>query len=711
MFTNKIKEACLELIMIVCGIVGTLGCFLHTFPLPMSTFLCYMGLGITGSYFYFAYSLKHKKKLLLIGLGLYLLFMIITFNTWKHGLLYVLNIILKVYESNSQFTFQSFRTPLSADTAAIPVLYAVWIFMIPVCVMIIRTIRCKHSYFLAFFVSIPFLFFILLFTLRPDPIYFTILMSFYLMLFAMSFASHHNTYHTASSLLKCGLCFGMCGFLVMSTMRWIAPEQAYVRSGFIESTRAQIQQKVRELIQGSIENDVGELDLSTATNRYYLNVTDLRVEMENPQAMYVHAFSASKYENQSWKLPTDEEFTSHYDIGEGELLHPFEFVRGAAEAMNMANNTQQVTITNVQADPNYIYMPYGINDRMPYEYVQDAYMTSEERVGEATFHVWPAENQRRLQSFTDAQHYAQRIRDLNLEVPASLRTTLNSLKIPGMYSYLNESERITLIQEHMRSFGTYTLTPGATPEGKDFITYFLKESQRGYCVHYASAAVMLLRYYGIPARYASGYRVGLEAFKNGEASVLDSDAHAWVEILDETLGWIPLEVTPASSTTENPSADQIDGFTQNPEQNQKQPQTTPSNSDTTPKSESTPTTTNTQSFDLSNWLFVIIACLVAIGIALRRVIKLKKWNTSLLQKDNRKAIIACNDYLKAIDMKETNMDDAIREIMEEAMFSNHEMNETKRNMSVAYCKKAMKEKMKKATILQKIIYRYLKGVA
>ena len=66
---------------------------------------------------------------------------------------------------------------------------------------------------------------------------------------------------------------------------------------------------------------------------------------------------------------------------------------------------------------------------------------------------------------------------------------------------------IYAIANLVRTSGEYTLSPGTTPEGRDFVDYFLFENQKGYCVHFASAAVALLRSQGIPARYAEGYAV------------------------------------------------------------------------------------------------------------------------------------------------------------------------------------------------------------
>lgn len=59
------------------------------------------------------------------------------------------------------------------------------------------------------------------------------------------------------------------------------------------------------------------------------------------------------------------------------------------------------------------------------------------------------------------------------------------------------------------------MTPGSTPVRKDFVSYFLQEQKEGYCAHFASAATLLLRSYGIPARYVEGYAVSVSDVSEG----------------------------------------------------------------------------------------------------------------------------------------------------------------------------------------------------
>lgn len=95
------------------------------------------------------------------------------------------------------------------------------------------------------------------------------------------------------------------------------------------------------------------------------------------------------------------------------------------------------------------------------------------------------------------------------------------------------------------------------PGDTDPVEFFLKEQNGGFCVHFASAGVLLLRELGVPARYVSGYKVDSSEFKldtsqvekSYECSVPDSDAHAWVEIYLDDYGWVPGEMTPSEETS------------------------------------------------------------------------------------------------------------------------------------------------------------------
>ncbi|MBE6541460.1 MAG: transglutaminase domain-containing protein [Ruminococcaceae bacterium] len=88
-------------------------------------------------------------------------------------------------------------------------------------------------------------------------------------------------------------------------------------------------------------------------------------------------------------------------------------------------------------------------------------------------------------------------------------------------------------------------------EGDSNLEAFLFDIKEGYCVHFATSAVAILREMGFAARYAEGYIATdysssrhKDAVAMYQSSVRDYDAHAWVEVYYPAIGWMTYEATP-----------------------------------------------------------------------------------------------------------------------------------------------------------------------
>ena len=92
----------------------------------------------------------------------------------------------------------------------------------------------------------------------------------------------------------------------------------------------------------------------------------------------------------------------------------------------------------------------------------------------------------------------------------------------------------------------YTLRPGAL-SGDNQIDQFLFQSQRGFCEHFASAFVFMMRSAGVPARVVAGYQGGEINPVNKTVIVHQFDAHAWAEVWIEGKGWVRVDPTGAVS--------------------------------------------------------------------------------------------------------------------------------------------------------------------
>lgn len=123
----------------------------------------------------------------------------------------------------------------------------------------------------------------------------------------------------------------------------------------------------------------------------------------------------------------------------------------------------------------------------------------------------------------------------------------------------NEDARLLALQWHSEAAGAkdlslkmmaffasefrYTLEPPLLSSA-DSIDQFLFQTQRGFCGHFASAAVFMFRAAGIPARVVGGYMGGELNPLDGALTVRQYEAHAWLEYWDrQDLSWHRLDPT------------------------------------------------------------------------------------------------------------------------------------------------------------------------
>jgi transglutaminase-like putative cysteine protease len=112
-------------------------------------------------------------------------------------------------------------------------------------------------------------------------------------------------------------------------------------------------------------------------------------------------------------------------------------------------------------------------------------------------------------------------------------------------------DKAVAIERYLRTL-PYELDVPATPPGRDFVEYFLFDLKRGYCVYSAAAMAVMLREVDIPSRVVVGFAVPATSQSTEGSdgkitySVLNSQAHAWVEAYFPGYGWVTFDPTPRS---------------------------------------------------------------------------------------------------------------------------------------------------------------------
>jgi transglutaminase-like putative cysteine protease len=134
----------------------------------------------------------------------------------------------------------------------------------------------------------------------------------------------------------------------------------------------------------------------------------------------------------------------------------------------------------------------------------------------------------------------------SLEVPADLPgrvTVLAASLVAGAGSRL---AAVNAVDDYLRANETYNLNSPEPAQAADAVDDFLFVSHQGFCEQFATAAVVMLRSQGIPARLVTGYVDGDLTSIPGQRVFRGSDAHAWVQVYYPGVGWVNSDPTAGS---------------------------------------------------------------------------------------------------------------------------------------------------------------------
>ena len=213
-------------------------------------------------------------------------------------------------------------------------------------------------------------------------------------------------------------------------------------------------------------------------------------------------------------------------------------------------------------DSRYIKLPiitnYNIDSRTASyeEFTRNLYRDYDIEVIEAAL----------LEIFTNENYLGENLKlaqfnQIELDKDSDLDTIMEAYRANAFS--VNVISAIDAIGNYLNDNYYYNTSPGKTPDGEDFVKYFLEEMDSASCTYFASAGTLLMRALGFPARYVEGYIVTPEDFSGNTAEITNRAAHAWCEIYISGTGWVPVEFTPGFSANTNPNSDDD---SDNPEQ-------------------------------------------------------------------------------------------------------------------------------------------------
>ena len=312
-------------------------------------------------------------------------------------------------------------------------------------------------------------------------------------------------------------------------------------------------------------------------------------------SVYLRAFTGGNYTGNSWN-PVDFNLSYAASLPESTDISDYNNFSAFLEARRLHFETETTPETSMQGNmeiqntgafSGYLYLPYyteeislpyttyhgittgslsvGNSVEISYFPYLDGYWKAISGANDALLADYPTDSKESFFITT----YEKNCTEKYLEVPENITPTLDSL-MGEIGTSQDPDVQIALIKTYLNSHYTYTTSPGKTPANSDFAEYFLTTQHEGYCAHFATAATLLFRSCGIPARYVEGYVISPDLLadasyqetksyddymkgntplgKTGviQVEVPDANAHAWVEVYKKGFGWVPVEVTPPS---------------------------------------------------------------------------------------------------------------------------------------------------------------------
>lgn len=310
--------------------------------------------------------------------------------------------------------------------------------------------------------------------------------------------------------------------------------------------------------------------------------TAMEVTMTKPVSMYLRGFVGDIYTGDSWQALSASSYYNRTDLmywlrqrgfdplGQlGQAGTLTETMAGGSSDMS-GENTVEIKIRD--ADRRYAYLPYEVDGSSisrgkdwggsfvtP---VKGARLSSYSyRTGQNSTALWTdiaagifsmAGRTGQLDDYLEEESYYNEYIYSSFTYISDSDSALLSEYIGGAgdqsKGHIDYKEAINRIRDYLQSDFIYTENLGEVSVDADgALETFLKE-KKGYDVQFATAAVMMFRYYGIPARYVEGYLItpqdaaGMESGKAAEIPL--ERAHAWPEIYIDGTGFVPIEVSP-----------------------------------------------------------------------------------------------------------------------------------------------------------------------
>ena len=422
----------------------------------------------------------------------------------------------------------------------------------------------------------------------------------------------------------------------------------------------------------------GALSLNSSASAQDREKLILRVRAETDGYMYLRCFSYGDYTGTGWRRAEEpENDISSLDFTALALADKADSARHSLDIRFASGvDVAAVPYYSVQSADSDIYVPAeGRNYSVSY-YSSDGSWDSLSLPEEY------AQDELSYRSYATTEYTA---------LPEGTKANvLQLIQQAGLRA--DSPDIIAEVASYVRSCASYDLDTQPYPT-EDYAVYFLQNAETGYCVHYATAAAVIYRALGIPARVTDGFLFRAQA---GEVvDVLQANEHAWVEVYLDGLGWIPVEVTgsggvtePApqeAAVTEPPSeetAPPLESTEPNDGEESAAPVQTPQPSDTIPvgpiRAQTEPESKSTSRPLIRFWNALTLILLLGVIFSLlpvSRLLRLRLRQRRISQPDQKKAAVWVWKTAVKASRYGAELPESITACAEKAAFSQHDISQ------------------------------------
>ena len=420
----------------------------------------------------------------------------------------------------------------------------------------------------------------------------------------------------------------------------------------------------------------------------------MRVKSEVSGPVHLRGDSMAVYEDNRWKALPESDYTDT-DSMMNALL---------AGIVPVSYRPDMQIETNMKS--GIYYLPYFAaalpEDAVPY---YDAYVKNPSQQTSYSIYYFSMRG-----SFVDNGAYETFVHEAYTQVPDETRQALADI-LPQLGVQPDDAPEqiVSAVQAYVSASASYDLSTPSVPNGEDFVSWFLHDSETGYCVHFATAAAILLRCLDVPARYVTGYSTAITA--NEWTTVTSDDAHAWVEYYFDGAGWYVLDPTPAADTPaqtapEEPIAAPIEPADNQPEDTPPAGDEPPAVPDIPAESQETTQKTNKKSVNILHFVWPVLV--LAAALFLWRALRFSVRRAAIGRgSPNRRAVALYHHICWLSRQTKTEVPSDFLEIAEKARFSHHKLNREDLLPMQAHAEQLAKQLLADKRFWKQVLYRVI----